>query len=109
MTSSFILIYKSKELFASHIKKIIIFKNFEEAYQYGLKFEPYITKQIVYSRDDTLKNSTVWVSNQQVFPKYKCSILEIPNDILWNIYHSVPEGNQLMNSIVKALRTNSIL
>lgn len=109
MTSSFVLFYKTKELFASSIKKIIVFKNFEDAYEYGLYFEPFVNKQIIYSKEDTLSNGIIWISNQQIFPKYKCKILEIPNDILADIYQTVPEGSQLMNYIIKSLRTNSIL
>ncbi len=109
MTSSFVLIYKTKDLFASNIRKIIVFKNFEDAYEFGTNFEPYVNRQVIYSKEETLKNSVVWISNQQTFPKHKCRILEIPNDILWDVYQTVPEGSQLMNYIVKTLRTNSIL
>jgi hypothetical protein len=48
MTSAFVLIYKTKDLFSSNTRKIIVFKNFDEAYQYGINIDPHINKHIIY-------------------------------------------------------------
>ncbi len=110
MTSSFVLIHKVKDLFSSTIKKIVIFKTFDDAYSYGLCMEPYINKPIVYSKEDTLKNSMLWTSTLDVFPKHKCKIIEVPNDVLWNIYQTTTENEtKLINHIIKTMRTNNII
>lgn len=110
MTSSFVLIYKIKDLFGSNIKKIIVFKTFDDAYNYGLSMEPYINKTIIYSKEDTLKNSMLWTSSIDVFPKHKCKIVEVPNDVLWNIYQTTAENEtKLMHHIIKTMKINNII
>ena len=109
MTSAFVLIYKTKDLFSSNTRKIIVFKNFDEAYQYGINFDTHINKHIKYLPEETIKNGIVWISNNQIYPKHKCEILEIFNDMDWGVYQNVPDGTQLMNYIIKTLKTNNIL
>lgn len=86
MNDKYLLVLKNKNIFNSNIQKLFLFNSFNEAYEYGMRIEPGLTKNISYSKDEVLKNNILWLSSTDTFPKYICKIFTISQDFVLNSY-----------------------
>jgi hypothetical protein len=86
MNNKYLLILKNKNVFNSNIQKLILFKTFDEAYEYGLNIDSKLTKEIIYNKEDVLKNNILWISLKDTYPKYSCKLIPVSQDFVLNSY-----------------------
>ena len=107
MSNSFLLILKSRTLISMSISKLIVFNDANLAYEFALNL-PY-TKDKINDLNESLNSSLIWKSSKNLFPIYECKIIPVDNDILWNIYQTVPENEKLIPYVYKELFINEII
>jgi hypothetical protein len=96
-------------IFNSNINKIIFFKTAKHAYDYAIKLDPLVKKDNIYSLEKAIKNNIIWESNKNIFPFYKCKIIEMDNDMMWGVYHCEKDKGNLVQSIYKNLKINEVI
>lgn len=73
-------------IFNTSTTKIILCKSGELAYEYGLKIEPMIKRNNINPIEKALDKKIIWETDNN-FPKYKCKMIPINCDILWELYN----------------------
>jgi hypothetical protein len=105
----YLLEYETLNIFNITINKVILFKNFEDAYNYGLKIEPLITRSKINSIEQTKECKIIWESAKS-FPKYRCKIYNLDSDVVYGIYATdIISPNFLVQNIYKTLKINEVL
>ena len=107
MSNSYLVILKSRQLTSLSISKVLLFSNIDLAYEYAINIA--LVKEKVNTLEDTIKTHVVWKSSKRVLPIYECKILPIDNDILCNIYQTLPDNEKIMPYIYKELFMNDII
>ena len=114
--SCYLLELETINIFNTSTNKIIFCKTAELAYDYGLKIEPLIRRDVINSLEKAIDNKIIWESNRNNFPKYKCKINCINSDIMWALYHNIenkftvhPQTSRLIHNIYSALKTNEVI
>lgn len=107
MSNSYLVILKSRQLTSLSISKVILFSNINIAYEYAMNIA--INKEKVNTLDDTIKTRTVWKSSRNILPIYECKIIPVDNDILCNIYQTLPDNEKIIPYIYKELFMNDII
>ncbi len=108
--SSYLIELETINIFNTSINKIILFKSAESAYEYALKIEPLIKRETINMMEKAIEMKIIWESNNNIFPKYKCKITPIDNDILWGLYHLDKDtGRYLIQNIYTNLKVNNII
>ena len=100
-------------IFNTNTNKIFLCKTANLAYEYALKLEPMIKRDIVNTIDYAIDNMVIWETNNS-FPRYRCKLTPIDNDILWSLYSSNnildrEKSRNIVNNIYTNLRINNIL
>lgn len=112
MTDSYFLVLKTKNVFNSTVNKVIFFKSYDDAYNYGMNLDILNKKEILYTKEETLEHNILWISNTKNYPRLVCKIIPISNDLLLNLYLTWIGNEQeryLIQSIYKALKINNLL
>ncbi len=99
MSNGYILILKCKNVFNSNITKLVMFRNIDDAYEYGLQMEYYTKREFINSKEDSIKQKVIWASSKNVFPYYSCKIYQVSNDTICNIYQSINVPNNQSHSV----------
>ena len=101
---SYLVELETTNIFNTSINKVILCKSAELAYEYGLKLEPLIKRDMIYNIENALSNSIIWETNCN-FPRYKCKINKIDCDLLWSLYTDI-DMKLSLNRIVQNIYTN---
>lgn len=110
MSNGYIVVLKNKNIFNSQINKVIMFKSFDIAYEYGKNLEPFMKKEIVYTKEEVEKNHVLWITSKNSFPQITCKIYPISNDTLLNIYLTIQEGEKnIIQFLYKNLKVNNLI
>jgi len=107
MSNSYLVILKSRQLTSLSISKVVLFSNIDLAYEYAINMG--FNKEKVNTLDETIKTNVVWKSSKRVLPINECKIIPIDNDILCNIYQTLPDNEKIMPYIYKELFMNDII
>ncbi len=107
MSNSYLVILKTRQLLSLSISKVLLFNNIETAYEYAINIG--VTKEKINTLEDTIKTHIVWKSSKAVLPIYECKIIPVDNDILCNIYQTLPDNEKVMPYIYKELFINEIV
>ena len=107
MSNSYLVILKSRQLLSLSISKVVLFSNINLAYDYAINLSFY--KEKINTLDDTIKTHLVWKGPKNNLPIYECKIIPIDNDILCNIYQTLPDNEKIMPYIYKELFINEII
>ncbi len=107
MSASYLVILKTKQLLSLSISKLVLFNNIETAYEYAINIG--VTKEKINTLEETIKTNIVWKSKNNVLPIYECKIIPVDNDILCNIYQTLPDNEKIMPYIYKELFINEII
>jgi hypothetical protein len=110
MDDSYLLIFKTKNIFASNITKILLFKNSTEAYEYAINIDPFMKRDKIYTLEEALNNKYIWQSNLGQFPNYNCKIFKVSSDVLWNIYQDIKQSDRnILQYFYKQLKLYNII
>ncbi len=107
MSNSYLVILKTRQLLSMSISKVLLFNNIEIAYDYAININ--VFKEKINTLEDTIKTHIVWKSQKNVLPIYECKIIPVDNDIMCNIYQTLPENEKVMPYIYKELFINEII
>ncbi len=107
MSNSYLLIIKSRQLMSMSISKIVLFNDPKLAYEYGINVM--YNKEKVNTLEKALETNLVWTSPKTTFPICECKIITIDNDILCNIYQTLPNNEKILLHIYKELVLNEII
>ncbi len=107
MSNSYLVILKTRQLLSLSISKVLLFNNIETAYEYAINIG--VTKEKINTLEETIKTKFVWKSHKNVLPIYECKIIPVDNDIMCNIYQTLPENEKVMPYIYKELFINEIV
>jgi hypothetical protein len=94
-------------IFNTNTNKIILCKTANLAYEYALKLEPMIKRDIINTIDIAINSMIIWETTNN-FPRYRCKLTPIENDILWSVYQLDKNKNVLTN-IYTNLKINNII
>jgi len=106
MSNSYLVILKIRQLLSISISKVVIFNDMNSAYEYAMNLS--YPKEKANTLDDVIKTRLVWKS-KSTLPIYECKIIPIDNDILCNIYQTLPDNEKLVPYIYKELVINEII
>jgi hypothetical protein len=110
MSTGYLLVLKNKNIFNSQINRIIMFKSFDVAYEYGKNLEPFMKKEIVYTQEEAEKNNVIWITSKNNYPQITCKIYPISNDTALNIYLTINESEKnIVQFLYKNLKINNII
>lgn len=107
MSNSYLVVLKSRQLLSLSISKVVLFANINTAYDYAINLG--FNKEKINTIEDTLKTNIAWKSSKSVLPIYECKIIPIDNDILCNIYQTLPDNEKIIPYIYKELFINEII
>lgn len=107
MSNSYLVILKNRQLLSMSISKVLLFNNIETAYDYAININ--VFKEKVNTLEETVKTHIVWKSHKNVLPIYECKIIPVDNDIMCNIYQTLPDNEKIMPYIYKELFLNEII
>jgi hypothetical protein len=107
MSNSYLVILKIRQLLSISISKVVIFNNINFAYDYAMNLS--YPKEKANTLDDVIKTRVVWKSGKSTLPIYECKIVPIDNDILCNIYQTLPDNEKIIPYIYKELIINEII
>lgn len=107
MSNSYLVIVKTRNLTSMTISKMIMFSNSSNAYEYALNIP--MTKEKFNTIEKALETNLVWRSSKNSLPIHECKLIPVDNDILCNIYQTVPDNEKLMTYIYKELFINEII
>ena len=106
MSNSYLVILKTRQLLSITTSKVVLFNNINSAYEYAMDLT--YPKEKDNTLDDVIKTRLVWKS-KSTLPIYECKIIPIDNDILCNIYQTLPDNEKLVSYIYKELIINEII
>jgi len=106
MSNSYLVILKIRQLLSISISKVVIFNDINSAYEYAMNLS--YPKEKANTLDDVIKTRLVWKS-KSILPIYECKIIPIDNDILCNIYQTLPDNEKIVPYIYKELVINEII
>jgi len=110
MSNGYLVVLKNKNIFNSQINKVIMFRSFDIAYEYGKNLEPFLKKEIIYTKEDVNKNHVIWITSKNSFPQITCKMYPISNDTLLNIYLTIQDGEKnIINFLYKNLKVNNLI
>jgi hypothetical protein len=97
-------------IFNTNTNKIILFKTAILAYEYALKLEPMIKRDIINTIDIAINSMIIWETTNN-FPRYKCKLTPIDNDILWSVYMNDKtfQNRNVLTNIYTNLKINNIV
>ncbi len=107
MSNSYLVILKTRQLLSLSISKVLLFSNIETAYEYAINIS--VSKEKINTLEETIKTNIVWKSSKNTLPIYECKIIPVDNDILCNIYQTLPDNEKIMPYIYKELFINEII
>lgn len=109
MVTSYLIIIKSRQLLSSSIIKVILFNNLDLAYEYAINLHYGSVKEKINTIDEVLLTNYVWNTQKNVFPMFECKLIPIDNDLISNIYQTVPENQKIIPYIYKELFVNNLI
>lgn len=108
MSNSYLVLLKTRQILNISISKVVLFNSMNLAYDYALNLN--YPKDKINTIDDAIKTYQVWKSyKNSSLPIYECKIIPIDNDILCNIYQTLPDNEKIIPYIYKELIINEII
>ena len=108
----YVIELETVNVFNTNVNKIIMFKSSKHGYEYALKLEPLIKRDKINTLDEAIKTKIIWESNRHNFPRYRCKMTAIDNDIMTGMYnHDKEKENyrQVLQTIYKNLKINDLI
>jgi hypothetical protein len=106
-SKTYIIIIKVKDLLHSKTTHVSVFPTAEIAYDYACAYTA--VKKKPKPLLEAIKTNIVWTTDPNDYPIYKCKILEIPCDFMWNLYQNVNKGGSVIRQIYTGLKTYNVI
>ena len=108
---SYLIELETINVFNSTTTKVILCKAANLAYEYALRIEPLIKRDNINSLESAINDKIIWEGNKTSFPKYKCKLTEIDNDILcaYMIQNKDITKPYIIQNIYTHLKINNIV
>lgn len=106
-SKTYIIIIKVKDLLSSKTTHVSVFPTAEIAYDYACAYTA--VKKYPKPLSEAIKTNIVWTTEPNDYPIYKCKILEIPSDFMWNLYQNVHKGGSIVRQIYTELKTYNLI
>jgi hypothetical protein len=108
----YVIELETMNVFNTNVNKIIMFKSSSHAYEYALKLEPLIKRDKINSLDEAIKSKVIWESNRHNFPRYRCKMTSIDNDVIIGLHNYDKEKENyrhMIQNIYKNLKINDLI